>query len=168
MYRLRTDRLVRGTKVVLLASFGVYAGLVTLGNVVDPETNLAFVEHVLRMDTTFGRPALRGRAIEDPNTHRMMFGLIVATEAMISGLCLWGSIRLVRAIRCGADHFHAAKATGVSGLLLGLLLWFLGFQVVGGEWFVSWQSDLWNGLDPASRITTFLLGSLIFVTLRND
>jgi len=164
----RTERAVRLVKVALLAFSGGYAALVALGNLVDPASNFAFVEHVLRMDTTLGSPALMSRAIESPVLHRLVFGLIVATEVTVAGLCLWGAIRLGRAFELDAEGFHAAKAPGVTGLLLGIALWFFGFQVVGGEWFASWQSPRWNGLDAAGRVTMFLLGSLIFVTLRND
>ena len=164
----RTGPAVRLVKVTLLAMFGAYAALVTLGNGVDPQTNLAFVEHVLRMDTTFGRPALMTRAIDAPALHRTAFALIVATELLVAGLCLWGALRMARALPKDPSTFHDAKAPGILGMGLGLLLWFFGFQVVGGEWFASWQSELWNGLDAASRITTFLLGSLIFLSLRDE
>jgi predicted small integral membrane protein len=165
---IETSKALRGCKIVLLASFAVYAALVAWGNFVDPATNLAFVEHVLRMDTTFGRPGLMSRAIENSTMHRLAFGVIVGLEITIAGLCGWGSVRLARTWGRDADAFHAAKAAGVLGLTLGLLLWFFGFQVVGGEWFASWQSATWNGLDSAGRVTGYLLGSLVFVSLRND
>ena len=164
----RTEAMIRLAKIALTAGFGLFAALVTWSNVVDPGTNFAFVEHVLQMDTTFRSPALMGRAIEGPLLHRVAFGLIVAVEATVAGLCLWGALQLGRARRLDAESFHTAKAPGAAGFLLGLALWFVGFQVIGGEWFASWQSEQWNGLDAASRISSFLLGSLIFLTLRND
>ena len=164
----RTETMIRLAKIALTAGFGLFAALVTWSNVVDSGTNLAFVEHVMEMDTTFRRPPLMGRAIEAAELHQVAFGLIVAVEALVAGLCLWGALRLGRVRRLDAESFHGAKGPSVAGLLLGLVLWFVGFQVIGGEWFASWQSEQWNGLDAASRISTFLLGSLIFLTLRND
>ena len=41
--------------------------------------------------------------------------------------------------------FNAAKQYVVIGVGLGFLLWFTGFMVVGGEWFLMWQSKQWNG-----------------------
>ncbi|MCH2171928.1 DUF2165 domain-containing protein [Myxococcota bacterium] len=163
-----TQPVIRASKITVLSFFGAYAGLVTLGNLVDPSTNLLFVEHVLSMDTTFQSENLMERAITAPWMHRVAFAAIVITEALISILCLWGSIRLFRARAESANDFHAAKSTALVGLSLGLGLWFLGFQAVGGEWFASWQSESWNGLSAASRITTFILGALIFVSLKND
>ena len=163
-----TRFVIRGSKAALLLFFGLYAALVTLGNLLDPATNMAFVEHVLSMDTTFERENLMGRAITAPWVYGLAFWAIVATEAVIAVLCLWGGWRLFRVRAGDADAFHAAKAPGILGLVLGLGLWFFGFQAVGGEWFSSWQSEAWNGLDAASRITIFLLGALVFVSLRND
>lgn len=163
-----TRFVIRGSKVVLLLFFGIYAGLVTLGNLRDPGSNMVFIEHVLSMDTTFQSQNLMGRAVTEPWVYRVSFWAIVATEAVIAALCLWGGLRLLRARNEDASDFHAAKGPALVGLVLGLALWFFGFQAVGGEWFASWQSESWNGLNAASRITTFLLGALVFVSLRND
>lgn len=168
MRLFRTGAILRCTKVTLLVSFAIYSGLVALGNLVDPATNLAFVEHVLSMDTTFGRPPLMARAIESAALHQGAFAFIVAVEVSIAALCAWGAWRTSRALGSDAEAFHEAKSPGLVGMLLGLLLWFFGFQVLGGEWFASWQSETWSGLDAASRITTFLLGSLIFLSLPDE
>jgi predicted small integral membrane protein len=29
------------------------------------------------------------------------------------------------------------------------LLWLVAFLIVGGEWFLMWQSQVWNGREPA-------------------
>jgi len=50
-------------------------------------------------------------------------------------------------------------------LTLGFGLWFFGFMVVAGEYFVMWQSKIWNGQDAAFRIATEMLGALIFIAL---
>ena len=65
----RTETMIRLAKIALTAGFGLFAALVTWSNVVDPGTNLAFVEHVLRMDTTFRRPPLVGRSIDAAELH---------------------------------------------------------------------------------------------------
>ena len=165
---MSTPDVIRMAKIMLVASFGAFAALVTLGNLVDPMSNFTFVEHVLSMDTTFRSPSLMGRAIEARIWHQLAFGLIIAGEAAVACLWLVGAFRLARVRRAEPDEFHAAKAPALLGLLLGLALWFVGFQVIGGEWFASWQSATWNGLDAATRATVFLLGTLIFVSLKND
>lgn len=46
---------------------------------------------------------------------------------------------------------------------MGFLVWFLGFMVVGGEWFAMWQSSTWNGQDAAFKFYMTMLAVLIFV-----
>ena len=53
-------------------------------------------------------------------------------------------------------------------LLLGLLLWFLAFITVGGEWFLMWQSSKWNGLGPALRMFTVMALVLLVLNLPED
>jgi len=36
--------------------------------------------------------------------------------------------------------------------------------VVAGEYFAMWQSKMWNGQEAAFRISTTMLGALIFIT----
>ena len=165
---MTTSFVIRVAKIVLVASWGSYAALVTFGNVTDPMANFRFVEHVLMMDTTFRSEALAWHAVDSGFLHQVAFGMIVLTEALSAGFCLYGAFRLFAARGLSESAFHAAKAPALWGLLAGLVLFFFGFQVVGGEWFASWQSEVWNGLDSASRATIFLLGSLIFVSLPND
>ena len=53
------------------------------------------------------------------------------------------------------------------GVGLGFLVWFTGFMVVGGEWFLMWQSKAWNGQQAAFRFYMTLLAVGIFVSLRD-
>ncbi len=42
---------------------------------------------------------------------------------------------------------------------------FLGFTVVGGEYFAMWQSKDWNGQQSAFRIYMTMLAVLVYVSL---
>ena len=53
----------------------------------------------------------------------------------------------------------------VVGVGLGFLLWFTGFMVLGGEWFLMWQSKQFNGQEAAFRFYMTLLAVGIFVSL---
>ena len=168
MSLLTTSWVLRKAQIAILVFLGFYAALVAWGNFSDPDTNLVFVEHVMRMDTTFGRPALMTRSIDSPVLHRLAFDVIVFAESIIAALCLLGAAMLARRLGAEPAAFHAAKGVGLLGLLGAVCLWFFGFQVIGGEWFASWQSEGWNGLDSAERISTYALGGLILVAMRAD
>jgi len=157
------NRLIRLSKIALVAAMGGFALLVAWGNTVDPMTNFAFVQHVLSMDTVFPDNALIGRAITAPALHWAGFGAIVVTEWAVAGLCLFGAYRLARALSGPAEGFDDAKGPAVAGLTLAVLLWFGGFMVIGGEWFLMWQSEIWNGIDSAFRFAAMMLLVLIFL-----
>jgi predicted small integral membrane protein len=141
-------RLVQASLVGFIGIFGV---LVAFNNVTDYGSNFAFVQHVLSMDTTFPGNAMMWRAITDPTVHHVFYGIIIAGEAVAGLLCIAGALRLLVALGDPTDLFHEAKGTAFIGLFVGFAVWFLGFMVVGAEWFGMWQSPTWNGQEAAFR-----------------
>src|SRR3954452_10922819 len=66
---------------------GLLVSLVAFGNLTDYDTNFAFVQHVLTMDTTFPSSTIRYRAITNPALHHAAYALIIATEILTAALC---------------------------------------------------------------------------------
>ena len=64
----------------MVGSLALLAGLVTFDNLIDYETNYAFVRHVLSMDTTPPGNALMHRNIASPSLWRTAYALIIASE----------------------------------------------------------------------------------------
>jgi predicted small integral membrane protein len=157
--------ILRLAKVAVVAALACYALLVALNNVVDYGSNYEFVRHVLSMDTTFPNNALLHRAITDETVWRLAYAAIIATEWATGLLLAAGALALLVRLRAPAQAFNRAKAWAVAGLVLGFGLWFFGFMVIAGEYFVMWQSKMWNGQDAASRIATEMLGGLVFIAL---
>lgn len=155
--------IVRASKTALVLAIAFFASLVVFNNVTDYNSNFQFVSHVLLMDTTFPDNAGMWRAIESPALHHIAYIGIFLTEAAVAVLCWLGGYRLLRAVR-GSD-FNRAKGTAVAGLTLGVLLWFTGFMTVGGEWFLMWQSETWNGQAAAFRLIAILGLVLVYVVL---
>jgi predicted small integral membrane protein len=159
--------ITRISKLALVTTIGLYAALVALNNVLDYQSNFRFVQHVLSMDTTFPDNQLMWRAITWAPAHHAAYWLIIATEALVAALCLTGAARLWQVRNGSALEFNRAKGTAVIGLTLGLLLWVLGFMVIGGEWFLMWQSQTWNGQQAAFRFSTILLLVLIYLVMED-
>jgi predicted small integral membrane protein len=44
-----------------------------------------------------------------------------------------------------------------------LLLWLVAFLTIGGEWFLMWQSHIWNGQEEAFR--NFAVVGLVLLIL---
>lgn len=159
--------IVRICKSVLTLCAGLFALLVGIDNILDYGANFAFVQHVLSMDTTFPGNALRGRAITSDLAHHAAYALIIASELAVGVLCVLGGWRLFAARSEPASIFNDAKAVAIAGLAAGFALYFLGFMVVGGEWFQMWQSQTWNGQEAAFRFAASFGLILVFVAMED-
>ena len=159
---------IRLVKALLVACVGVFGVLVAYDNVVDYDSNWAFVQHVLSMDTVFPDNELRAtRAITSVHIQRVAYWSIIVTEALFGVLCLGGAWRLVRAHR-DPHAFAAARPLAIAGLALMFVLYFMGFLLVGGEWLSMWQSTVWNGQAAAMRFLTCGMFVLIVLLIPED
>ncbi|MES1218582.1 MAG: DUF2165 family protein, partial [Bacteroidota bacterium] len=103
--------------------------------------------------------------IDNPFVFHAGYILIILLEALMAFCCIKGSWLLFKNRNSDAASFHASKNWAVAGIVIGIIIWFLGFEVVGGEWFAMWQSNTWNGLASAERIVSFLVLVLILLHL---
>lgn len=158
---------VRLSKIVLVAAIALWLALVAFGNLSDYGSNLAFVQHVLAMDSIFPDAAVHYRAIHAPLLQHAAYVLIIATETLAAVLCGAGAWRMWRARRTPATTFRHAGQFAVAGLTLGVLLWLGGFMAIGGEWFGMWMSAQWNGLASAFRFVVVLLAALLYLGQRD-
>lgn len=159
---------LRIAKALLVAQVGLFAVLVAFNNVTDYNSNFTFVQHVLLMDTTFEGNALMWRSISSPVLHHLFYWLIIAAEAAAGLMCLFGAWQLWKASSLDKPSFNAAKMWATFGLVTGVSLWFTGFMTVGAEWFVMWQSQIWNGQSAAFRFIVIIFAVLIFLHLPED
>jgi predicted small integral membrane protein len=158
---------LRLCKVLIAASLALFADLVAIDNVLDYGSNYNFVSHVLSMDTTFPDNALRWRAITQPVLWHVAYLIIILGEALTGAAYTIGSIALLRSLRGSGATFNRAKRSIYLATAAGFLVWFLGFMVVGGEWFSTWQSPTWNGQQAAFRFYVAVLGAGIFIALED-
>ncbi len=160
--------LFRLAKVILVTAAGIMAILIVIGNTTDYYTNYLFVEHVMKMDTTFPSSHIHYRSINDPIIFNLGYCFIIMMEALMAFCCLKGSWLLFKNIKRNGDVFHASKNWAIAGILIGVIVWFFGFEVIGGEWFQMWQSQSWNGLGAAERIVSFLVLTLILLHFKDE
>ena len=163
-----TSLLFRYTKIIAVASVALMALLIVIGNTTDYYSNYYFVEHVMKMDTTFPDSHLHYRSIQQPFLFHLGYIVIIILEATMALCCIKGSYSMYKNIKQTVLVFHASKKFAVAGLAIGILIWFTGFEVIGGEWFAMWQSSSWNGLGAAERISTFLGIVLILLHLQES
>ena len=158
---------LRIAKVSLVFAVAIFYSLVVLNNTTDYDSNFQFVRHVLMMDSTF--PGNRGmwRAINSPVWHSIFYLTIIAWETVTMILCWWGGFLMARALHQSATVFNQAKRVAISALTIGLLMWFVVFLSIGGEWFLMWQSKAWNGQDAAFRMFT-VIGIVLLLVVQPE
>jgi predicted small integral membrane protein len=159
---------LRLCKIVLLALSAAYLLIVVVNNLTDPNSNYQFVRHVLSMDTTFPGNRLMSRSIQAPIVHKLFYAAIIGWEALCCALIAIGTGKLWKARRSPAADWKAAKVLASVGLTAGLIQWYFAFMAVGGEWFLMWQSRIWNGQDAAFRLFVFMALSLLFLNQGDD
>jgi predicted small integral membrane protein len=154
---------IRLSKSLLILAVAFFYTLVVFNNTTDYNSNYQFVRHVLQMDSTFPGNNGMWRAINQPAIHTLFYVSVILWEAVTALIAWWSGIRMLRAIRNSTESFQQAKASGIVALTLGMLMWFVAFLSVGGEWFLMWQSKIWNGQDAAFRLFAFMGLSLLFL-----
>lgn len=159
--------IVRTTKVLLMGALALLHTLVVFNNVTDFGANYEFVRHVLRMDTTFPGNHAHWRAIATPGVQVGFYVAVIVWEAAVAVLLWWGAARLARSLRGTAPAFNSGKGVAAMGMGLSLLLWLVAFLCVGGEWFLMWQSQRWNGQEEAFRMFA-VVALVLLIVLRED
>ncbi|MCX7204807.1 MAG: DUF2165 domain-containing protein [Proteobacteria bacterium] len=152
----------RLSKIALVWALAFFVSLVALNNLMDYESNYRFVNHVLKMDTTFPDNSVMWRSIESPLIHHAAYNFLIFLELAVAVLCWLGGFRLLMAIKDTAA-FNQAKGVAITGLTLGIILWFTGFIAIGGEWFLMWQSTIWNGQEAAFRVVVIIGFTLLYL-----
>jgi predicted small integral membrane protein len=160
--------ILRIAKTTLVFAIALYNSLIVLNNVTDYYSNFQFVRHVLMMDSTFPNNNAMWRALNSPATHTLFYITIIIWESLSMILCWWGGVKLARNLKAPAATFNHAKSYAIAGLTLSLMIWLVAFLTIGGEWFLMWQSQTWNGQEAAFRMFTVVGIVLLFASLKDD
>jgi predicted small integral membrane protein len=158
---------VRLIKIGFVATIALFFSVVAFDNFIDHETNLTFVQHVLSMDTTFHNPTLMRRAVTNINVQNFFYFLIIAWEMLTGVMCWIGALVMTKNIAESSTTFHESKSIAFIGLFFGVMLFMLGFIILGGEWFSMWQSPYWNGQNKAGLFISMIMFVLIFLNTRD-
>ena len=158
---------LRVSKAVLVLAVALFYTILVLNNITDYGSNYEFVRHVLMMDSTFPQNHGMWRAVNSPLVHTVFYIGIIAWESVTTLLCWWAGIQLLKSYRADRAQFAAALNVAVIALTTGLLMWLVAFLDVGGEWFLMWQSKIWNGQEAAFRMFT-VVGVVYLVVVQRE
>jgi predicted small integral membrane protein len=158
---------LRVSKTVLVFAIALFYTILVLNNITDYGSNYEFVRHVLMMDSTFPGNHGMWRAVSSPLVQTAFYVGIIAWESVTMLLCWWAGGRLLNSCRADKAQFAAAQNVAVIALTTSLLMWLVAFLDVGGEWFLMWQSQLWNGQQEAFRMFT-VVGVVFLIVVQRD
>jgi len=140
-------------QAALVLLLGLWLLLGWIENLRHPRANRDLVGEILSMRRVKqGYPEIHaevgGNRIESKALHRLLFGLIVAVEVVVSLVLLAGAVLLAMAAFNAWDR-EAALTVAVLGVVGFTLLW--GGLLVGGQWL-----HIWAGAEGLQQ-TFFLL-----------
>ena len=158
---------LRVSKAVLVFAIALFYTILVLDNITDYDSNYQFVRHVLMMDSTFPGNHGMWRAVNSPLVHTVFYIGIIAWESVTMLLCWWAGVRLLKSCRGDGAQFAAVLNLAVIALTTSLLMWLVAFLDVGGEWFLMWQSKMWNGQEEAFRMFT-IVGVVFLVVVQRE
>jgi len=158
---------LRVSKAVLVLALALFYTILVLNNITDYGSNYEFVRHVLMMDSTFPGNHGMWRAINSPLVQTVFYIGIIAWESVTMLLCWWAGVRLLKSYRAENEQFDAALNVAVIALTTSLLMWLVAFLDVGGEWFLMWQSHIWNGQEAAFRMFT-IVGVVFLIVVQHE
>lgn len=149
-------------KILFSCAVALYISLVCFNNIFDYNTNFRFVRMVTTMEDTFSKERNGWRSVNNGLLHYLLFTGIVIWELLIAVFLWVGFFRMVRNYHSTALEFKHAKKYTSSGLALAVILWFVVFIAIAGEWFLMWQSKSWNAQNTAFLLTCCFLLFLIY------
>jgi predicted small integral membrane protein len=152
----------RFIKILFSCAVSLYTALVCFNNLTDYPSNFKFVSMVARMEETFSRERNSWRSVNRVPVHHLLYLLIIFWEAAVAVFLMAGAIKMIRSFRAPAPDFRKAKGYTTLGLSLGVLLWFVVFLAIGGEWFLMWQSRNFNAQNTAFFLTCSFLLFLVY------
>ena len=136
---------------------GLLTLIIAFSNLTDYSTNFEFVKHVLSMDSIFENSTVKYRSITNNTIHHLSYLFIIMLEITMAYFFITSAVQMYLQMKNSKEQFNLAKKNAYIGVSLGILLWFIGFTAIGGEWFSMWQSNDWNGLEVANRIVSFFM-----------
>ena len=160
---MKKSKVIKLSKAILILSTALFFTIVAFNNLIDYNSNYQFVQHVLSMDTTFQGNNLMWRAMSSPVIHHIFYWIIILWEIAIATLLWTAGIKLLNKKK---KIFEKGMCKAIFGLTLALLLWFLAFITIGGEWFAMWQSQIWNGQTAAFRMFAINALTLLYLFVK--
>lgn len=160
-------RMARVTTSIFVLMVAAYYLMVAFDNITNPTnpnaSNWPFVQGVLSGDGVPADSGFEWRFIDATWFQALSYVGVMVGETLAGVTLLLGGILGLRRSGSCPRWGNTQKWTYVGGTI-GLAVFFFGFMVVGGNWFIMYLNSKWNGLEPAFQNSTMTGIMLILVT----
>jgi predicted small integral membrane protein len=93
----------------------------------------------------------------------------MAGELAVGVLGFLGAGRMLKERKGSTENFDAAKSTAVSAGVLGMLVWYGFFVVIGEGYFHMWQTEIGSAsVEGAFRYGTVCAVLMFYIAAKND
>lgn len=160
-------RMARVTTSIFVLMVAAYYLMVAFDNITNPTnpnaSNWPFVQGVLSGDGVPADSGFQWRFIDATWFQALSYIGVMVGETLAGVTLLIGGILGLRRSGSCPRWGNTQKWTYVGGTI-GLAVFFFGFMVVGGNWFIMYLNSKWNGLEPAFQNSAMTGIMLILVT----
>ncbi len=128
------------------------------------------VKPMIEMTSTYGNPLQQARAITAPWAAPLGLVAIMTVETL-AGICgLIGLALMVRNVFGTTAKFDHGKAWMMLGCLFAVLIWGVGFMVIAGDYFLSWEAKTMPLSNQLGGMIYFLPNALglLFAALHRE
>jgi len=94
---------------------------------------------------------------------------IMTGELAAGALGIFGAFRMIKERKGSAESFRAAKSSAIFAGVLGMLVWYGFFIVIGEGYFHMWQTEIGLGsVEGAFRYGTVCAVLMFYIATQND
>lgn len=171
--RLVNPRSVGRLALIVMALFPTLWGFLGLLNDATDfnDTLVNAVKPMIEMTNTYGNSWQQLRAITVPWAAPVALVGIMSVETLAGIFGLVGLVLMVRKLGGSSSDFARGKAWMMLGCLCAILVWGIGFTVIAGDYFLSWEAKtmpLSNQLGGTIYFLPNALGLILATLYRED
>ncbi len=160
--------MIRITKIAAALFIGAIGALFFLDNLFNLEAAFSVVSFVV---SGAEQPYYKifGPTVSSTWLTYLALLMIMVGELVVGALGFFGAFQMIKERKGSAEDFSAAKVTAISAGVLGMLVWYGFFVVIGEGYFQMWQTETGLGsVEGAFRYGTVCAVLMFYIAIKND
>lgn len=160
--------MIRITKIAAALFIGAIGALFFLDNLFNLESAYSVVSFVVS-GTEQPYYKILGPTVSSTWLTYLALFTIMTGELAVGVLGFFGAVRMIKERKGSSENFSAAKSIAVSAGVLGMLVWYGFFIVIGEGYFHMWQTEVGLGsVEGAFRYGTVCAVLMFYIAAKND